>query len=161
MITKEFIKDLKKADNVSLRVENGKATIRTKINEKKNHKTGWIKPEVVNEHEVLAYLPANFTKAWFWDHYKNLYGFEALSLLLRVGDELTFRISENNNGYLDKAMIPLDAWENDKDRRYHTTYNNLYHEVITARIVRKNRVVVDRLYIADEISVNNSARILS
>jgi hypothetical protein len=161
MITKEFIKDLKKADNVSIRILDDTATLTTCIKEKVNHKTGWMKPEIKTEHNGFkATLPSGFTKAWFWDSYKGLYGFQALQYLIKPGDEVSFSVEVNNNGYLDKAMIPAEAWSAE-NAKYHSTYHNLYHEVLQARIVRNNKVIVQRLHIGDQISVDNSARMLS
>ena len=164
MITKEFINDLKKADNVSIRIKRtsdykATATLTMTVKEKKN-RAGWIKPEIRTEHNSIpARLPESYNEAWFWDSYKDLYGFQTLQHILKPGDELKFNVSLDGCGYLDKAMIPLENFDTE-DQRYHTTYNNLYYEVITAKIIRKNKPIVTRMYIGHQISVDNSARML-
>ena len=160
-ITKEFIKELKKADSVSIRIKNDTATLTLHQKELKNHKTGWMRPEVKTEHNGFkATLPADFSKAWFWDSYKDLYGFDTLQHVIKPGDEVSFKININGNGYLDKAMIPMDAWTGD-DAKYHCTYNNLYNDVLTAQIVRNGKMFIRSLHIGNCISVDNSARMLS
>ena len=159
-ITKEFIKELKKADSVSVRINKDTAKLTLHKNEQKG-KNGWIKPEVQTDHNGFkARIPSKFNKAWFWDMYKDLYGFETLQNVIKPGDEIIFTVEVNNNGYLNKAMIPIDAWEGD-ERLHHVTYHNLYHEVLTAQIIRKDKIFIRSLHIGDQISVDNNARMLN
>ena len=152
-ITKEFIKDLKKANNISVRIKRtgnfeSTANLTLTVKEKTNSK-GWVKPEIRTDYNSFpASLPTGYNEAWYWSSYKELSGFEALQHIIRDGDELRFHSMINNNGYLDKAMIPHDTWKGD-ERHHHCTYNNLYHEVLTVKVTRKQKVIVHQLKIEE------------
>lgn len=145
---------------------NSTAEIRLTVKEKTN-KSGWIKPEECKEYNGFsAHMPHDYKSCCFVGLYKDLTGFEALQHIVKPGDQVTFMASVNNNGYLDKASIPADAWEGDS-ARYHGSYPKLYHEVLTAKIKRpikgtsdNFRIIVQHLHISDQVSVDNSARAL-
>ena len=165
MITREFINDLKKSDSVVLRINRtsnfeSTAELELIVREKKNN-NGWVKPEERKIHNsIKANLPRKFNEALYVSLFKGCHdGFEALQYILRPGDELTVSGTINNNGYLDKALIPIDAWK-EEEALYHTTYNNLYHEQLTVRIRRKDKIIIDSMIIASQISVDNSSRML-
>lgn len=98
-------------------------------------------------------------KAVFMSHF-NSGAWQALSLILRPGDELYGRCSENGNGYLDKAVIPAEAWTGDS-ARYHGYYGSLHHDCCWLSIGRKDKTVIHDLLMIDSICPNNSARAIT
>ena len=79
-------------------------------------------------------------KAWF---HTFRYGFttdnwDALKMLLRVGDTLSFKAEPNNNQYMNDA--------------------SLYNDQLTVRITRNGHSVLDRYVVTSSQCPNNSAR---
>ena len=160
MVTKEFIKDLKKADGVVLRIDgNGNAKIELAQRKKVNAK-GWEKPKARTDYNsFVGHVPEGKNGACCVVLYKDLSGFAVLPHIIRAGDQLRFRAHINNNGYLDHAIIPSTAWEGSDYR--HPQYDNLYNEVVSCTVTRNERHVIRDLYIDSSIGPDNSARMIS
>jgi len=157
-VTKAFIKDLKKADGVILRIDGNHAAI--DLLQKERRLNGWTRPEQrVAYNGFPASVPTGKTSACAVMCYKDQSGFMALERIIRDGDSLCFRASVDNNGYLSNARIPASAWD-DSQRNFHNDYENLYHEKIHCQITRKEKHLMS-LFIDDRISVDNSARLIA
>jgi hypothetical protein len=80
---------------------------------------------------------------------------QALTRIVRAGDEVRFYASEDNsNGYLRAAEIPAGKMDG-----YHTYgYDRLYVDELCVDVVRKRRAVLQRLVLCYAICPQNSAR---
>jgi hypothetical protein len=83
----------------------------------------------------------------------------ALALIVRPGDALVWCISENGNGYVRAARIPVGAFEDSP----HDSYDALFVDELTVRVVRtgkdgRDKYVIDGLVMHYSVCPDNSAR---
>lgn len=79
---------------------------------------------------------------------------QALARIVRPGDVLRFFASEDNsNSYSRAAVIPAHTLE-----EHATGYDRLYVDELCVHVVRKGRLVLDRLVLCYSICPQNSAR---
>ena len=104
-------------------------------------------------------LPPGYTEAFFHERFYAKSGnWWALRKLLRVGDELSFRVLDNANGYLEKAEIEPSAFG--KDAIHHCHYKGIHNDTLVVTIRRKNKEFVRDMELMHTICPDNTARAL-
>ena len=131
-VTKQFKKDLKKADTIVLRF-NEKISIELK--EDDIEKKGWIKPGNEN---IYTYEPNTYPNACFVSMYCKRTAWTMLAGFIKVDDDLFFHCTTNNNQYLDNA--------------------NLFHDILYCTIYRNDKMIIDDYILESSICPDNSAR---
>lgn len=167
-ITKEIIKAMKSSDSFIVRMEfigndtmeQYKGILELVEKEKKNHKTGWIKPEKrttfdlghcwfnslrVNGSMWKSYVSVSLWKSGIW---------QLLPHILKENDDLTFWVSDNQNQYMKASTILTGALEN----LPHESYDGLHMDCLWLRIERKGVMLADYILVDYTVAPNNSAR---
>jgi len=159
-VTKELVKALRKeASAVSIRIEgkSAKITVSVKVKIPKGFEGDDTARQEFNGFRGM--LPEGKSKAYFSDiFYEPTRGnFGALGLIIREGDELTFRASDNQNGYLEHARI------NGSDLKYtngyiHPDYTGIHNDTLTVQVMRNGKCVIRGFEIDSRQCPDNSAR---
>ena len=76
---------------------------------------------------------------------------DALRLILRVGDELTFHARDNSNQYEQRAMAPIGRMDSG-------TFDGLHHDELVATIRRNGKAIVRDMVLMSSVCPDNSAR---
>lgn len=164
MITKELLKTWKNAnDSVVIWINEDKATIgfNTKVKVK-----GFQDTTVHAEFNgFTANLPKGFTKACTSQNiYKwsgNNGNWDALRMLLKEGDEVSFHVTDNINGYMKAAVIPAENLNKDKEDSFrHPTYYGLHNDTMYVNIKRKGKYILRDFVLVVNQCPDNSARML-
>jgi len=144
-VSKELIRDLKKAEDAVIRIGNGGTDLSLTYREKKNGR-GWIKPErevVYKDENVFVssfdhdFEPSRAT--WVLLYSNQCDNLQLLATMLRPDDELYFFArADNNNDYVRNA--------------------GLHNDELCAQVRRKEKLIVHRYVIDTQICANNSAR---
>ncbi len=168
MITKEMLRTWKAAnESISIHITDGQATINLQSTVTVK---GFEKSSVrATFNSFTATLPTGYNKAYSYQPIfsgdNGVYGnFGALRLLVREGDELHFRVSDNKNGYMEAAVIPaenLKSFVNGENRSYHPTYYGLHNDTMYVDIIRKGKTIIRNMYLQSSTCPDNSARMLS
>jgi len=151
-VTAEFLKDLRKAESVLMRNdipdgENG-GTIRFQW---KKYRTHEVESKYFFDSEVRFSKLAKFC---FHSMFKTISGWEALGLILRVGDKLYFNISDNRNQYVEHCI----ARSIDENGRVRETYEGMHHDQLTVSVYRRGNEILQRLVLESSVCPDNSAR---
>lgn len=160
-LTKQDLQAMRNATSVVVRIDGGKASVELseKITAQKRGVT--LKTELRHTIDAIGGISWSAgTKACFAMLYAQQdANWQALCTLVRPGDELYFEASDNSNGYLKKAQIPREAWNDEPESsRYHPDYYRLYNDWLTVTIHRQGKEVLRGLYLDHTISPNNSGR---
>ena len=135
-ITKEFKSCLKKADTVTVRIEDNVITFSTIVEAKKVK--GWTKDETRNDfsYENKSYI--NMDDAWFYMPYANGNTVGSLYYLLKIGDKIKFSTMDNSNDYLKDASLHCD-------------------ELIVS-VYRNEKCIIQRIVLDTSVCKDNTAR---
>jgi hypothetical protein len=143
-ITKELLDAWKKADDyVGVRIEDGKATINlsAKVKAPKGYENTYDNSVRVSFNSFPAYVNGHKTgKAYFADARYTFVSdnWDALRMILRVGDKVTFNADENNNQYMRDA--------------------GLHNDQLYVSVIRNDKQILSRFVIRSSQCPDNSAR---
>ena len=136
LVTKDFKKDLKKADLASFFFKDGEVEIH--LVEKEKSKGSWKKSEVRNVYKQSNSGNSKRLKATFINDFIQHGTMQVLHTIIKIGDELLFKAEENNNNYLTDAK--------------------LHHDELYCVVMRKGKRVYNRILLEWNCCPSNSAR---
>lgn len=158
IVDKKFKQALKESETIVVRIEDNRATIEFVKKEYKD-RFGWTIPErrmIFNDFRGFIQGKENYTSATFVVLSKEISGFQALEYLIKEGDELRFRVTDDRNNYLKFARIYASDFG--KQSIYHTDYQGLHRDKLTCAIIRKGKWIIQSLFLKDVICPDNTAR---
>ncbi len=156
VLTKDDVKAIKQADSMVVWFRADEGTVRLRLTKKLKGSSAFDGENEVSrliEDKQETWEPFQAVFSLSFAHYG---AWQLLAHTVREGDELTFTCQENSNGYLEKAMIPGDRWGD--ERRFHGTYDRLYHDELLVTVRRGNKELVRELVLQDSTCPQNSAR---
>jgi hypothetical protein len=162
-LTKEDVRAIRAATDAYVRVKKGLTTLELKKRTYGNRadKDGYT---VNGYHSDPEYVIPLWTGSRSGFGGCSLYRdglFVVFQKLVREGDELTFRLRENNNGYVNAAVIHCDRFKDAESRRYHPlTYESCHVDECVVTITRDGKQFVSDYLLDHAFGPDTTARMI-